>query len=165
MSNPADYIEPILTFIRQSGIGVQAETIDEPTFLPGILIRKGQLIYDPEKLSYPGDLLHEAGHIAVCEPEKREQLSDNVLESGSSDGEEVAAILWSYAASVKISLPDEVLFHPDGYKGQSDWFIENFQNKTYIGLPLLQWMGMAYDSETAERNHQPAYPEMLRWLR
>jgi hypothetical protein len=70
-------------------------------------------------------------------------------------GQEIATILWSYAALNAMKLPPEVIFHPNGYKGASDWHIENFTSGNYIGLPLLQWMGLANED----------FPAMQRWLR
>ena len=80
-------------FVRGVGIEVRTATLDAPTFLPGITIRHGALLIDPPRLTYPGDVLHEAGHIAVSDPAERQQstLSPN-------DGDEFAAIAWSYAS-------------------------------------------------------------------
>lgn len=48
--------------------------MEKNTLLAGIAIREGVIIVDAEKLSYPGDLLHEAGHIAVTPAHKRQCL-------------------------------------------------------------------------------------------
>ena len=42
--------------------------------------------------------------------------------------------------ALEAGIPPEVVFHPDGYKGDSEWLLDNFRNKSYIGLPYLQWM-------------------------
>jgi hypothetical protein len=161
-----EIIQRISEFLQEAGIPFLQEPIPGETFLPGVTIRNGALIADPEKLLYPGDLLHEAGHIAVVPPEQREQLSDNVITSPEhSDGDEIAAILWSYAALHHIGLSPETVFHPAGYKGQSQWYIDNFQQKNYIGLPLLEWMGMTNGPQKAEERNTASYPEMISWLR
>ena len=54
----------------------------------------------------------------------------------------MAVLLWSYAAAKKIGLAPEVVFHEDGYKGEAIWLREQFESKNYIGLPLLQWLGL-----------------------
>ena len=77
---------------------------------------------DSRQLKYPGDLLHEAGHIAVCTPEDRALIGTSKMDSKwPSDGEEIAAIAWSYAAAMHINLDLTILFHPNGYKNDSNW--------------------------------------------
>jgi len=56
----------IAKFLNEIGIRTIPAKLDRQTFLPGILIREGQLLVDEEKLAFPGDLLHEAGHLAVA---------------------------------------------------------------------------------------------------
>jgi hypothetical protein len=160
VSKGMEYVPVILNFFREIGIPARMEKIDSKTFVPGLIIRNGELIIDKEKMLYPGDMLHEAGHIAVTPEAKRSALSEV-----SGDGEEIAAILWSFAAAKKIGVPLEILFHADGYKGDSDWLIENFQNKKYIGLPLLEWMGFTASEKKAAELNVPPFPHMIQWLR
>lgn len=166
MENQDDNTSRILNFLDSIGISHRFCTITGDTFLPGIDIEKGVLLVDREKLLYPGDLLHEAGHIAVLEKEKREVICGNAgITDGNVDGEEIGAILWSYAALKKIGLSEEVVFHPNGYKGASQWHIENFRSGFYPGLPLLEWMGLCISPERAHTENKTAFPEMIRWLR
>lgn len=161
------YLPKILGFIQEIGIEtIVAELKDEETFVPGIRIDKGKITYDPDKLLYPGDLLHEAGHIAVMPPEERYLHSGDVKAESEGDimGDEIAAILWSYAASNALDLPLDIVFHPQGYRGASPWFIENFQNKCYMGLPLLVWMGFTHDTSSTNPMEKP-FPHMVHWLR
>ena len=55
-----------------------------------------------------------------------------------------------------LQIDPSIVFHEAGYKGGADALIENFAAGHYIGVPLLQWMGMT----TAK-----VYPEMSLWLR
>lgn len=161
-------LQVITEFLNQIGIEIRYRPIEEETFLPGVLIDKGSLVIDREKLLYPGDLLHEAGHIAVMQPAERLSVSGNIgmhKEQQQSDGEEMMAIAWSYAALVFLKLDPSVVFHPQGYKGASDWYIEQFTSGSFIGLPTLQWIGLCYDEKNAEANHAAAYPQMIKWLR
>jgi hypothetical protein len=160
----ADHLPRILEFLHRTGIETSTGTLEGPFFTPGIHIKNGKLVYDPQKLLYPGDLLHEAGHIAVTPAEERPKLSDNVDPTGQS-GYELAAILWSYAAALAMDLPPEVVFHPAGYKGDSKWLIDTFNEKKYPGLPLLVWMGMTADEKKAEELGISPFPGMIRWLR
>jgi hypothetical protein len=155
-----EHLPAMLSFLEKIGIPVRMEKIEIKTFVPGITIEKGALLIDMEKLLYPGDVLHEAGHIAVTPTSERAQLS--VV---TGDGEEISAILWSYAAAKEINIPEEIIFHPDGYKGESNWLIENFKNGNYIGLPLLEWMGLTAGKKKAEQLNISPFPNMIRWLR
>jgi hypothetical protein len=162
----ADAIEDPLTrrivaFLEAVGIPVALETLPRETFLPGIDLRAGGLVVDMEKLEWPGDLLHEAGHIALTEPELRASLS----RPSDDPGEEMAAIAWSYAASVALGLEPSVVFHERGYHGDSQALISNFTNGRDVGVPLLVCYGMAADSRRPDPNGPRPYPHMLRWLR
>ena len=54
------------------------------------------------------------------------------------EGDEMAVLARSYAASRACGLPPEAVFHPAGYKGQSAWLIDHFITTTQrLGLPLL----------------------------
>jgi hypothetical protein len=152
----------IVAFLRDIGIPVYADTLADATFLPGILLRRGGIVIDVERLRYPGDLLHEAGHLAVSSPERRAGIDGD---AGPDAAEEMMAIAWSYAAAVHLQLDPSVVFHPDGYRGGSASLIENFTNGRYIGVPVLQWLGMTLDPQRAKEQDIAPYPHMLKWLR
>lgn len=155
--------QQIIHFLEQIGIPVVKTELPGDCFLPGLALRGNTILMDPEKMKYPGDLLHEAGHIAVTEEALRPLIgSEDMDPEWPSAGDEIASILWSYAALTHLGIPPEVVFHPDGYKEQSDWFIEQFQNKNYIGLPLLEWMGFC---SASEKDGVEAFPKMIKWLR
>lgn len=159
-------IAQIAAFLNGIGISTKPAKLEQDTFLPGVEIEAGSILYDFDKLQHPGDLLHEAGHIAVVPAEERRSLFGNVGMGGSNAmGDEIASILWSYAALKAIGLSEETVFHPDGYKGQSEWHIENFTTGNYIGLPLLEWMGMAVGKKKAAELGKEPFPAMLKWLR
>lgn len=150
-------LSSILQFLCSINIPVVEETLPADTFLPGLTVRGSNVIMDPEKLKYPGDLLHEAGHIAVTEADMRPLIgTDALTEEWPTAGEEIVAMLWSFAACRHIGLELEVVFHPDGYKGGADWLIDEFNNERYLGLPLLDWMGLCTTAD---------FPKMNRWLR
>lgn len=165
--------EKIIAFLREIGIAVHFCALDEKTFVPGIAVRNGAIYIDREKMTYPGDLLHEAGHIAVLLPEERKtfpEIPAGVDTAGNqwqqkAGGDEMAAIAWSWAALRYLRLKPELLFHEGGYKGDSEWMIENFSAGKYLGLPLLCWMGFCADEKTAAAQQVKPYPHMLRWMR
>ena len=123
------------------------------SFLPGIEIERGALLVDEARLEYPGDLLHEAGHIAMAPAGLRSGLSGDI--DGMPDLE-WAAIPWSYAAAVEIGIDPALVFHGGGYRGHSPGLLENFRLGVPIGLHFLVDAGMT----TPE-----LYPRMQRWLR
>lgn len=162
-SAPAQTLPPldlIVSFLSEIGIAVRERPLPTETFVPGIFIEHGALVIDRQTLSYPGDLLHEAGHIAVMLPAERAALHDN-LQTGP--GEEMAAIAWSYAAAVHLGIDPAVVFHPDGYKGAAQSLLENFTCGRYLGVPLLQWYGLTRERD--DGSGAPVYPQMSAWLR
>lgn len=154
-------IRKITAFLREIGLEIIFEPIEEETFVPGITIRNGKLFVDEAKLKYPGDLLHEAGHMAVVSSEKRKRLGANV---GQKAYEEMMAIAWSFAALVYLDLEPSIVFHPDGYKGESQSLIENFTDGRYIAVSTLQWIGLTYEKKTAAKLGVAPFPNMIKWL-
>jgi len=160
-----EYLGICISFLNGIGIDTRFEKLHEPCFLPGLSIRNGTIIIDKEALSYPGDVLHEAGHIAVVPAAERLTLTASAIEKREQrEAEEMMAIAWSYAACIHLGLDPHVVFHDDGYKGGGSYIADNFNNKNYFGLPMLQWKGMALDETNAERQNLPAYPNMIKWI-
>lgn len=156
-----ELIETFHDFLEEIGIVLREGEVPADSFLPGVTIVDGDVVYNKTTLLYPGDILHEAGHVAVSDPGERPSLNGNVAEVNSGKaGEEMAVLLWTWAALRKIGIPPEVVFHEHGYKDQSDWLIEHFSEGKYIGLPLLVWMGM-----TRQPGEPGGFPEMTHWLR
>ena len=145
--------EQIADFLTRIGIPIRAEPLDEPTFLPGVALRQGVIVYDPGRLLHPGDLLHEAGHIAVTEPGGRGALNGDAEDD---PGEEMAAIAWSFAAARALGLDPRLVFHDHGYRGEGAAIAEIFETTPGFGVPLLAWYGMTT---------MAAFPAMTRWLR
>jgi len=82
-----------------------------------------------------------------------------------SKGEEPGALAWSYAATVHLGLPSELVFYPGSYQGWDTSLIENFAEERYPGVPLLQCYGMALEQRFASERGLKPYPHMLRWVR
>ena len=166
MSGPPRFTDSLTSriagFLREIGVEVRAAEVPEGSFLPGILIERGCMIIDEARLLYPGDLLHEAGHLATMTAEDRAARAGDV---GADLGEEIGAIAWSYAAAVHLEIDPAVVFHPHGYRGASDGFLTNFRAGRYVGVPLLQWMELTLDEKNARAEGLPSYPHMLKWLR
>jgi hypothetical protein len=158
--------ETIIQFLQEIGIQILETELPDDCFLPGLSIEKNAILMDSKRLKFPGDLLHEAGHLAVTSEELRPFIGTTEMDSNwPTDGDELAAILWSYAALKQLGLKPEVVFHPEGYKNESEWLITQFQNENYIGLPLLEWMGLCNGPEKSLREGTNPFPNMLKWLR
>lgn len=142
----------ICAFLESIGISVAVQPITASTLLTGMTVTNGGIVVDREQPCWSGDLLHEAGHIAVTPAEHRTKLS----QVSNDSGEEMAAIAWSVAAAKSCSVPLDILFHAEGYKGGSESMIEAFSNGNGFGTPLLAWYGMTSEA---------SFPEMTRWLR
>ncbi|MES2988683.1 MAG: hypothetical protein V4808_12320 [Pseudomonadota bacterium] len=149
----------IVAFLEGIGIPVTLSAADTDSFLPGIAIQNGGLVMDPARC-FPGDLLHEAGHIAVTDPAARAEgiISDD-------PGDEMAAIAWSYAAALAIGIDPRVVFHDEGYRGSAATIAQNLGEGRSFGSPMLQYYGLCAEPHQAERLGLAPYPQMSRWLR
>jgi hypothetical protein len=149
----------IVAFLRQIGLPVEVATLDHETFLPGVAVSGGGLRVDPTRLAWPGDLLHEAGHVAVGDPAR--------LGEGVSDdpGEEMAALAWSFAAATHLGLDPSVPFHEGGYRGGGKALAEMFSQGGYVGVPMLAMWGLTHEPHRAKAAGAPPYPHMLAWRR
>ncbi|MGN6520840.1 MAG: hypothetical protein ACTHK2_15575 [Dokdonella sp.] len=159
-------LERIVAFLAGIGLPPRAATLDDGTFLPGIRITRGELVYDPARLAWPSDLLHEAGHIALTPAAHRGALDDALTaEQHFEHGGEVESIAWSYAASVRLSMPVEALFHEGGYRGHAPGLAQSFSLGVYVGVAGLAALGLCAIGEDARRRGIEPYPHMLQWLR
>jgi hypothetical protein len=154
-----DPLSRILAFLEHVGISAVAEPVAD-SLLPGVTVRNGRLVYDPA-LPYPGDLLHEAGHVAVTAPALRPALT----EVPSDPADEMAAIAWSYAAALAADIDPPLVFHEHGYRGGGGYLIGALAGAGGPGVPMLQFYGMSALAKHADELGLPVYPAMARWLR
>ncbi len=156
-------LRKISSFINDIGIPCEEGIVDQHTFVPGVDIVEGHIVYDAVMLSNPGDLLHEAGHIAVLEESERAVVnSPNVTGDLGNAQAEMAAIAWSWAAVEYLDIKPEVVFHEDGYRGGSEDIMSKFHNGKYFGVDTLEHFGMTTEQATKD---EIAYPCMEHWLR
>ena len=159
----------IAAFLGRIGIACEPADLADAgdTFLPGILLDRGRLLVDEARLAYPGDLLHEAGHIAVAPSDVREHLSGGSVAVPGVDmaALEFAAIPWSYAAALAVGIDPAEVFHEGGYAGRASGLLFSFRAGAPIGAHLLEAAGMTASGPRAQALGVPPYPHMLRWLR
>jgi hypothetical protein len=150
----------IIAFLAAIGIPVVTSSVGD-SVLPGMTVRSGAIHVDRLFETWPGDLLHEAGHFALTDPSARgttPYVSDD-------PGEEMGAIAWSWAAAVHLGLEAKVLFHAAGYRGAALSLAENYRTGGTMGVPILAMYGMTAEPHRAAEQGIAAYPVMQRWLR
>lgn len=161
-----DLTRQLADFISEIGLEIVPTTFEVDTFLPGILVENGRLLVDELKLTYPGDLLHEAGHLAVAPASVRPTLSGEVvLPDVAMEPVEVQAMAWSYAAILHLGLDPAIVFHSDGYRGDAEKLLLNFNVGAYIGVNGLEDAGLTVTGKRAKELGVPPYPHMVKWLR
>jgi len=150
-------LESILAFLEEIGLSVREGFVAPGSFLPGIRVSGGVVVFDRAAMRWPGDLLHEAGHIATTPSALRAAL-DDALEASASvpHAGEVEATAWAYAAVVHLKLDASVLFHEGGYQGHSEGLVRSFGLGVYPGAHGLVQAGMTAAG---------TYPRMNRWMR
>lgn len=159
-------VELVSAFLRGIGLEVIAADVGDDTFLPGIATRDGRLVVDVDRLTYPGDLLHEAGHLAVLEPAARRRFGSEGGDAGlDMQRVELRAIAWSYAAAVRLGLDAGVVFHDGGYRGHAEALRRTFAAGVYPGASALEEVGLTVTGERAKAAGVAPYPNMVRWLR
>lgn len=160
-------IKKILSFLEETGIPFRyGDLLPEDCFLPGLQIENGAIIIDVVKMKYPGDILHEAAHIAVVPAEDRATLSGKEIGARKDNAaEEMMAIAWSYAACVYLDIDPCFVFHDDGYQGGGRDIVDNFKAGRFFGTPMLQWVGLTAEKQKAAELGINPYPAMIQWLR
>lgn len=141
-------------FLQQAGVPLRLESIEGETFLPGLSIADGTLLVDASRLEWPGDILHEAAHIALTPPSRRPSQGGKLA---VSPAEEMAALAWSYAAALAAGIDPAIVFHEGGYKQGGSQLLTQYASGLPPGgpgVPMLQWYGMT-----------TGFPRMSSWLR
>ena len=149
-----ELINKLTGFVQQAGVPVRAEPVNDGTFLPGLAIENGTLLVDAARLEWPGDILHEAAHIALTPPSRRAAVGGKLE---VTPAEEMAALAWSYAAALAAGIDPAIVFHEGGYKNGGAQLLAQYISGLPPGgpgVPMLQWWGLT-----------KAFPRMDLWLR
>lgn len=157
--------QTMINFIVSVGIPVRKTELPEGLPIPGISVENGVLLVDEDNLLYPGDLLYQAGRIAILPDDERNLYmgkDDPNKEKEATEG--MVAMCWSWAALTHLQLSPEVVFHNNGYKGQSLQIIHGYQSGAYMGLPMLQLYDMAYEPHQANLRGLQPFPHMYKWI-
>ncbi|KAA2239505.1 hypothetical protein F0L74_25225 [Chitinophaga agrisoli] len=145
-----------VSFLNAIGIPTLFRKIEKESFLPGFLIEHGAIVIDEQALEQPGDILHEAGHIAVVPAADRPKLMGaTIIDRRDREAEEMMAIAWSYAVCIYLQIDPHFVFHDKGYNGGSSYITDTCSKNIYFGIPMLQAIGLTAND----------YPDVVRWLR
>lgn len=189
----AECLTPMIDFLRGIGIGVEVDAKGAADgFLPGVHIHAGVIHVDPDTLVGSGDLLHEAGHIAILPRRFHASLNRDLfadmraaIEAEQGPGmpadpvlsqpygtDEMMAQAWSYAAAVHIGVPPDSIFFPGAYKHHDYEGTHPMQrwieSGTHYGIAALGRAGMTgfvgIFAELHPDNGLPPYPQMAKWV-
>lgn len=162
----ADPATTIVEFLCSIGLDVRAAAVADDAFLPGLRIAAGSLLVDRARLRWPGDLLHEAGHIATTPAAARAHLDDALASAPAiAHAGEAEATAWAWAALQHLGLAPDLLFHAGGYHGRSAGLATTYGLGVCPGAHGLAQAGMTLLGDQARKAGLPPYPHMLRWLR
>jgi hypothetical protein len=153
--------EKCVDFLNAIGIQTLFREIEPGSFLPGLSIENGTIVVDVQQLQHPGDILHEAGHIAVVPAKDRSRLTaSSIINRQNREAEEMMAIAWSYAVCIYLEIDPYFVFHAEGYRNGSDYIVESCGDNTYFGSSMLQEIGL-----TAGESKNSFFPNLKQWLR
>ena len=158
--------EKCIVFLNGIGIVTRFIEGDPNGLLPGLSIEDGTILINSPRLINPGDILHEAGHLAVIPSADRRILNNAEIPGRENrEAEEMMAITWSYAACIYLEIDPRFVLHENGYKGGESFIIEQCDTGQYFGLPMLRSVGLTLDEKTAAKLKILPFPHMIKWLR
>ncbi|WP_375549658.1 hypothetical protein ABWI01_04565 [Oceanicaulis alexandrii] len=179
-------LAPIERFLGQIGLPLTRAQLPSDSFLPGVAVRQGALEIDLDQLGSPGDILHEAGHLAVTPARLRGRLdgdidacaaaliSDPDLKVSEAEANilrrtEALAIAWSYAAALEAGMSPECVFWEQGYGGQHGGSPHLVMMQVAQGLfpgvlGLAQSGFCAAPPPFGDPSELAPFPKMRRWL-
>lgn len=180
----------ILEFLNRVGIPAIAVTGDEAVakaFTPHVLIKNGTLEVDVDHV-FPGNILHEAGHLAIVPAPFRHLASGTLGAVQKAMGayfeanpggmmvypedpicraimqcSDTEATAWQFAAAQEVGLPDELLFPDDAFDGQGPENLQRLKANSYFGINGLQAAGWTR-VRANPRSTVPVYPKLAFWL-
>ena len=116
------------------------------SFFTGCWLDKGCLYYCPARVSV-GELLHEAGHLALTPKDQWQLIQPGALELYPPLGDlreigDAAVEAWDYAAALSADIPELAVF-VKGFDGNGLKVWESFDAKMHPGFTLLRFLGMS----------------------
>lgn len=170
----------VIEFVRGAGLDVEIHA-GASGFVPGVQIEHGTLLVDPS-VCEPGNLLHEAGHIAITPGNFRHFMSGDLskgmaimydrLEELHLDPEhpivraciqcsDPEATAWAWSAGRAIGVPPRVIIGDQWYGNTGADIRIALELGCYLGIN-----GLAAAGFCSLRNVQPLpkYPHLAFWV-
>lgn len=177
----------VVAWLEEIGLPVERAEVGAPgTFIHGIEIKNGGLRVADD--AFPGDVLHEAGHLCLL-PSQFRSLADGSLTAALkalmqylrenpeglfsypedplcrtalqySDPEVTA---WQYAAALHLELPEDWIFPQGSYLPEGhESILQRLKSNAYAGINGLQAMGWTALSSFSPA--RPKYPLLNKWV-
>lgn len=176
MNKPHRYLSKAITALKRINLPykqVPLTAIPDDSFFPGMTVDRGVLKFHAGTV-HPGELLHEAGHLALYPKQKWYEIkgtfpSFDPFPTGFPFGD-LAVEAWSAALAVSVGIPIAVhtsqmgnadrhnddgkgVDLADGYASFAGFNVaEQLMDKKHVGITFLAVMGMTDD-----------WPNMRRW--
>lgn len=173
MEDKLSYSQDVLKAIAfVNDIGIATQFVEKTSgFVDGISIESGSLKVD--KSANVGDLLHEAGHLAIIPANLRHYAGGDLDESfevifnviSGVDPEhaimravlqasDVEATAWAWAAGKHLDIDEEDIIKNSSYDGDGESIRLMLRTKNYFGINGLNASGMTDAKQ---------YPAMKKW--
>jgi len=170
----------ITCFLEEIGVQTCLTDATPNSFLPGTWIESNTIFINPTRLDAPGDVLHEAGHFCVTPSRFRPLLKGDLtlreedippaftpdfLENEEwrylIQGDESAAIGWSYCAAIAIGLDPYKMHTKDSFEGDWEALVQGMEISSKKGRSMSsESKALVYTQMTIES----LFPKMLRWV-
>lgn len=177
-------------FIQSIGLPIENVSeylAPESTFIPYVLIHEGGIKVCVDKV-FPGELLHESGHLAILPPQFRKLANGSLSAAFSAASDyleenpsglmsypedavaraciqcgEAEAQAWQYAAAKEFGMPNEWMFSDESLKSGADDVLFRLENNQHFGINGMRAAGW---TELQRNPHTtiPVYPKLAFWL-
>jgi hypothetical protein len=147
----------VVRWLRTVGLRAEEGTRYTLPFARGIWLEDGELIYDPCE-AHPGDMLHEAGHLAVLPADARLAAQGDADEVSGFHDNDSEAIAWSYAAALACGVDPWLVFE-SGFTSRED------AEEAFRLLRSGRHDGIAKLVEADFLSDAKEFPKLRRWLR
>ena len=171
-----------VAFLEELGFVIRHDPAADG-FLEGVEISNGELLVESCADDMAGELLHEAGHLAVIPSLFRGQVSgdlggvgeimsdwidahglalgpDHPLVRAILQAGECEAVAWSYAAASAIGIDTRIPFYR-GFEGEGLALHDQVASGYYFGVHGLAAGGM---TDLPRPRSLTPFPQMKRWL-
>ena len=163
-------LNTVVDFINS--IGIEAKFVDGANgFLDHVVIKNGTIEISPK--ASVGDVLHEAGHLAII-PKKFRHLADgdiddsvenifSLIQDLDGDHPDMIAMLqcsdteataWAWAAGKNLNIEEDKIIENHSYEGTGESIRLALRMRSYLGINGMAAAGMVKQRE---------YPSMIKW--